>query len=575
LFLLQEEVRERQIGDLSMVTYEKRQEAVKDNRIYWLDNLRTFMIFLVVLCHAGGVYEGSGGWALFWIVDDPSTNHLSDIINLILDIIMIPTIFFVSGFLAPLSLENKKGWVFLKSKFKRIMIPWTVAVLTLIPLYKVIFLYSRNLPQESWTTYFHWSAIWSQNWLWFLPVLFLFNLLYLLLSRVNCLPEKISMKYAIAAIFFIGFVNSFCMDIFGLRGWTKIGLLDFQNERLLIYFMIFLLGSLCYKLKIFASRPKDKKLYILANSVAWIPINIYIFFLLVPFIKPGSFIISPAADRLIVWLAFHLSLLCLLYLSIETFRRYLDTPRKIWNELNRNSYYVYIIHVIVIGLIALGLLNLAIPSLLKHLILTVSTYAACNLIIYSCRKAIKLKISINRMEKKMKTVMTVILAVSLLTTAGCKKQEDPTPHVNIHIAALQGNIDAMRQHINAGSDLDEKDEYGSCPLIIATTFGKTEVALVLIDAGADMKITNNEGATPLHIAAFLCRTEIVKVLLNKGADKNALNKAGKTALETVEGPFDDVKEIYDSIGKGLKQLGLRLDYERIKMTRPRIAEMLR
>ncbi|MHC4437645.1 MAG: ankyrin repeat domain-containing protein [Planctomycetota bacterium] len=175
----------------------------------------------------------------------------------------------------------------------------------------------------------------------------------------------------------------------------------------------------------------------------------------------------------------------------------------------------------------------------------------------------------------MKPVITAILAASLLIIAGCEKQENPTPHVSIHIAALQGNIDAICQHIDVGSDLNEKDAYGSTPLIIAATFGKTEVARALIDAGADMKITNSEGATPLHIAAFLCRTEIVKALLDKGADKNALNNAGRTALESVAGPFDDVKGIYDSIGKGLKPLGLKLDYKRIKKTRPKIAEMLR
>jgi fucose 4-O-acetylase-like acetyltransferase len=559
-----------------MFTSEVEQDIIKGSRIHFLDNLRTFMIFLVVLCHAGGVYESSGGWALFWIVDDPATNHLSGILFLIMDIFMIPAIFFISGFFTPLSIKNKKGWAFLKSKFKRLMVPWTVAVLTLIPLYKVIFLYSRNLPQESWTTYFHFSAIWSQNWLWFLPVLFLFNLLYMLLSRVKCLPEKISVKFAIAAIFFIGFVNSFSMDMLKVRGWTKTVLIDFQNERLLIYFMMFLLGSLCFRQKVFASKPKSKKLYIIAHSTAWIPINIYIFFLLVPFFKPGSFIISPVIDRLIVWLAFHLSLLCLLYLSIETFRRYLDKPGRIWNELNRNSYYVYIIHVIVIGAIALPLLNSAMPSFLKHLVVTVSTYVVCNLIISCHRKAIKSKIFINRMEEKtMKPVITAILAASLLIIAGCEKQENPTPHVSIHIAALQGNIDAICQHIDVGSDLNEKDAYGSTPLIIAATFGKTEVARALIDAGADMKITNSEGATPLHIAAFLCRTEIVKALLDKGADKNALNNAGRTALESVAGPFDDVKGIYDSIGKGLKPLGLKLDYKRIKKTRPKIAEMLR
>ena len=178
-----------------MFTSEKGQDAIKGNRIRFLDNLRTFMIFLVVLCHAGGVYESSGGWALFWIVDDPATNHLSGILFLIMDIIMIPAIFFVSGFLAPLSMKNKKGWALLKSKFKRLIVPWIIAVLTLIPLYKIIFLYSRNLPQESWTTYFHWSnGIWSQNWLWFLPVLFLFDILYLLFSRANINISSIALK---------------------------------------------------------------------------------------------------------------------------------------------------------------------------------------------------------------------------------------------------------------------------------------------------------------------------------------------------------------------------------------------
>jgi fucose 4-O-acetylase-like acetyltransferase len=149
-----------------MFTPKKGQDTPEGNRIYWLDNLRTFMIFLVVVVHAGGVYESSGLWASFWIVDDPSTNNLSGLLFLTVDIFMMPTLFFISGFLAPVSARNKNGWAFLKSKFERLIIPWIVAVLTFIPLYKIIFLYSRNLPPESWTTYFHWSnGIWSQNWL--------------------------------------------------------------------------------------------------------------------------------------------------------------------------------------------------------------------------------------------------------------------------------------------------------------------------------------------------------------------------------------------------------------------------
>ena len=157
------------------------------------------------------------------------------------------------------------------------MIPWIMAVLTLIPLYKILFLYSRNLPQESWTTYFHLTnGIWNQNWLWFLPVLFLFDILYWLFSKTNINLSGITLKKAILAIFFIGFIYSFCMSIFQLQGWTKTIFIDFQNERLLIYFMIFLLGSLCYKLNIFESEVTSKKLYIAINCIAWIPINLYI-----------------------------------------------------------------------------------------------------------------------------------------------------------------------------------------------------------------------------------------------------------------------------------------------------------
>lgn len=184
----------------------------------------------------------------------------------------------------------------------------------------------------------------------------------------------------------------------------------------------------------------------------------------------------------------------------------------------------------------------------------------------------------------MKTITRAIIVVMLLTVASCGGQEKSAkengqsskpPGVSLYIAALQGNIDAIRQHINANSDLNKKDAYGSTPLIIAITFGKTEVAEALIDAGADMKITNNEGATPLHIAAFFCRTEIVNSLLEKGADKNAVNKFGRTALESVAAPFEEAKSMYDGIGNALKPLRLKLDYERIKATRPKIAEMLR
>jgi surface polysaccharide O-acyltransferase-like enzyme len=368
----------------------RRESPEGRRRIHFLDNLRTFAVFLVVLCHAGGVYESSGLWASFWIVDDPAVNNLSGLVNIILDIVMMPTLFFISGYLAPASLRRRNGWAFVQARFRRLLLPWIVGALTLLPLYKVLFLYSRNLPQQGWTTYFHWSnGIWSQNWLWFLPVLFVFNLLFLLLSKSRARVPDISLKHGVSGAFLIGFVCCVGMDILGLCGWTKTALLDFQNERLLIYFLAFLVGALCFKKRVFEDGPKGRVLYHVINSIAWGPVTAYIFFLLYPWFHPGSFIVSPTMDRLFLWFSYQLSLLCLMYMLIETFRRYQDKSGRLRAELSRNSYYVYIIHVIVMGGLALILLNTALPSLWKYAILTVSTCAASNLIVSSCRIVIR------------------------------------------------------------------------------------------------------------------------------------------------------------------------------------------
>jgi NAD(P)-dependent dehydrogenase (short-subunit alcohol dehydrogenase family) len=148
--------------------------------------------------------------------------------------------------------------------------------------------------------------------------------------------------------------------------------------------------------------------------------------------------------------------------------------------------------------------------------------------------------------------------------------------IGLHQAALTGDLEAVRQHIEAGADLNAREPSGgSSPLIVAATFGHTEVAKALIEAGADLDQTNNDGSTALFSAAFLCRTEIVAALLDAGAEKVIRNNAGSTALEAVTVPFDAIKDTYDFLRAVLGPYGLELDYERIRMTRPKIAEMLR
>jgi hypothetical protein len=150
------------------------------------------------------------------------------------------------------------------------------------------------------------------------------------------------------------------------------------------------------------------------------------------------------------------------------------------------------------------------------------------------------------------------------------------PDMDIHAAVVNGNIEVLKQHLAAGTDIDTKDPFGgSSPLISACLFGKTEIAKLLIDTGADLNFLNNDGSTALHTAAFFCRPELVKLLMKKGTDKSIKNKYGQTAYETVAGPFADVKKVYEMLGKLLGPMGLKLDYTYIEKTRPEIAAILK
>jgi hypothetical protein len=298
--------------------------------------------------------------------------------------------FFIAGYLTPPSLDKKSGWGFVKGKFKRLIVPWAIAVLTLIPLYKFIFLYSRGLPQENWTSYFYFNTPNSQNWLWFLPLLFVFNLLYLAGDRLGIKLPKLSMVWMAAISFVLSLGFSYWIgSVAGFRSWTLTPILDFENERLLAHFLFYIAGTMAYRRNLFAELPKSKTLYITASSVAWLPLTGHIFVRLWPFMALG-FSVTPLYQFL--WfLSFHLSSLVMVYVMVESFRLYITGTGKLWNVLSRNSYGVYIIHVILIGVFGTLLLNTNLPAVVKWLILILSTYVGSNLIVSfyrSVRKAL-------------------------------------------------------------------------------------------------------------------------------------------------------------------------------------------
>lgn len=57
---------------------------------------------------------------------------------------------------------------------------------------------------------------------------------------------------------------------------------------------------------------------------------------------------------------------------------------------------------------------------------------------------------------------------------------------------------------------------------------------MLIEKKADINNKEDNGFTPLMLAAMRGNIQVAALLLEKGADMNAVNKFGKTALQLAE-----------------------------------------
>ena len=114
--------------------------------------------------------------------------------------------------------------------------------------------------------------------------------------------------------------------------------------------------------------------------------------------------------------------------------------------------------------------------------------------------------------------------------------EPPTakaPAISIHEAAFNGNIEAVKQHLAAGTDMNAEpvDPPFGTPFVLAVHSGHKEIVELLIAEGADVNAKNDNDGTPLHLASIRGHKEVAELLIAKGADVNAKNDDDKTPLD--------------------------------------------
>eukprot|EP00798_Chlamydomonas_sp_ICE-L_P008916 gene8916-3808_t len=110
----------------------------------------------------------------------------------------------------------------------------------------------------------------------------------------------------------------------------------------------------------------------------------------------------------------------------------------------------------------------------------------------------------------------------------------------LHLSLSVSSTSVLKALVDAGANLDIKDEDGCTPLHRAMYAAgksvndpaKLERAAILINGGADLTIGDPDGDTPCHLAVATALLTTFRLLMEKGADPNLFNKKRDTVLHT-------------------------------------------
>jgi glucan biosynthesis protein C len=390
------------------------------DRLVFFDNIRYLMVLLVVVLHAGCGYSN---YLPYWAVDDENSNFFDHLL-IILGVFLMPTLFFIAGYFTLPSLEQKGTWVFIKSKLKRLGIPWLLGVALLGPIIKYIYFYSRGNPVSylslwsyfvkniegalSFDTGFIASPLqFHHMYFWFISLLLFFFIVFALLCDAkkrwlpflfsSRKPTATSMKSILLVFLLVGVLNALiAFYIYGIFHGSPnrdpwiifISLIQFQAVRIVLYISCF--GAVIYAF----SNSWFKNGEVPGHFILWTLLSIGLMYIQgkALAILMGNFSIGLAFG----WVLVRTLLVFTILLALISFGiQHWNTPSRVNRHLAANSYNIYLLHMIFVVVFQLVLLQwFGISIFIKFGIVTLLTILLSYLISqYAIRPFPKLSVA--------------------------------------------------------------------------------------------------------------------------------------------------------------------------------------
>jgi surface polysaccharide O-acyltransferase-like enzyme len=363
-------------------------------RLWYLDNLRIFLISLVVLHHLSITYGAPGSW--YYNESQPEGLLILPLAMLVAtnQAFFMGLFFLISAYFTEVSFTRKTTGIFLGDRFRRLAIPLVVFYFLISP----FTVYCRDVQLRSLDISF-WEFLAEGRGLgfgplWFVETLLIFSLIYVVYQRIlgrgkslEGKPRPLPGDQTIILLAVLLGIISFLVRIKLPVGWS-LPHLGLQFPHFPQYITLFALG-------IAASRNNWLEQITYKRGFRWFIFAQVMIFLMFPLL----FITGGAAAGVIDpfmggahWQSLSYSVweqvtgLSLMIGLLGIFKEKFNSQGEWLKKLSACAYGVFVFHTPVLILITVPLRNVELNGILKLLLLAPAAVAASFLVAYLVRK---------------------------------------------------------------------------------------------------------------------------------------------------------------------------------------------
>jgi len=351
------------------------------SRLLYIDNLRIFLISLVVLLHLNITYGAPGDWYYNESEAGFPTVIFQAMFNITNQAFFMGMFFFISAYFTAASLKRKTTGKFLKDRLIRLGIPLVFFYFILNPLTNFIHYYFIKHDDVTFTGFLTNPRAWGFGPMWFVETLLIFALLYLLFRN---LKWKIRINFPGTKVIVLAALITGLIQYI-IRIWLPVGwsmpFTNFQFPFFVQYIFMLIIGVIAWQNNWFEaiSFKTGKRWFIFAQGMILIvlPVMLYIGGKengIESFVGRGTWqSFSWAIWEQLVGFAMIIGLFGLA-------KKYFNTQGVIARQLSDSAYGVYVFHPpVIVGISAL-FVGWQINQLLKFVVLAPVALLVCFLL---------------------------------------------------------------------------------------------------------------------------------------------------------------------------------------------------